>query len=370
MTLFDVKTAGRDDVVPRLAADVPPFSGKVKVEPEDFVVEEIPAYEPSGEGEHLFLWIEKRDLSGERLIAHVAKKLGVNRDDIGTAGIKDRRAVTRQYLSVPAEFDGELESLNEDGVTLLSSSRHRNKLRTGHLAGNKFDLLIRETPEGAIERAEAIASMIRQTGFPNLYGDQRFGNQGETLKLGLDLLNGVKRSSDIPRARRRFLMRLSISAVQSVLFNKVLAERMQDGLLATVLAGDVLQKRRTGGLFVAENVETEQARMQQGEVSLTGPMFGPKMLAPTGIAAGRESRVLEWIGLTRDAFTTYRDLSSGTRRPLTVIVPDLVVLTDPLGVRLQFTLPSGAYATSLLKEFLTSGPQTNATDDESPPPAE
>ena len=120
------------------------LGGRLKVRPEDFIVEEIPAYEPCGDGEHLFLWIEKRDLSAESLTTFVAKKLGIGRDAIGMAGLKDRRAITRQYLSVPARCADKVPTVESDSVKVLRSKRHRNKLHTGHLKGNRFEILLRD----------------------------------------------------------------------------------------------------------------------------------------------------------------------------------------------------------------------------------
>ena len=124
--------------LPYLTADLPGVSGRLKETPEDFLVEEIPAYEPSGEGEHLFLWIEKRDVAADQLVRHLARSLEVSRDDIGVAGLKDKRGVTRQFVSVPARAADRLEAANAEEVHVLSATRHTNKLRTGHLKGNRF----------------------------------------------------------------------------------------------------------------------------------------------------------------------------------------------------------------------------------------
>ena len=116
--------------LPQLTSDLPKFQGSLKTEPDDFLVEEIPAYEPSGEGEHLFLWIEKKDLSADRLAAVLRQELCINRNDIGTAGLKDRRAITRQFVSVPTTVAEKVEKLNADGIAVLSAIRHGNKLKT------------------------------------------------------------------------------------------------------------------------------------------------------------------------------------------------------------------------------------------------
>jgi tRNA pseudouridine13 synthase len=343
----------------RWHADLPRLVGQLKSTPEDFVVEEISAYEPAGDGEHLFLWIEKRDLAGEQMLRALSRALGIRSDDIGCAGIKDRFAVTRQWLSIPARYEARLAETTFDRLKILKTARHANKLRTGHLRGNRFSILIRDAqvaePTGAnaspIEIAEQFAERMRQRGFPNYYGDQRFGREGETLKLGFDLLAGRTSPREIPYSRRKFLLRMSLSAAQSELFNRVLAARVQDGLADSVLAGDVMEVVASGGKFVVEDPAAEQPRCDAYETVITGPMFGPKMKQPSGVPEEREARVLAEASLTHDRFQTFRDLTAGTRRPLIVRPGDFSAKPDSEGLRFEFTLPAGAYATTLLKEI-------------------
>lgn len=332
--------------------DLPGIGGVLKREPQDFIVEEIPVYQPCGEGEHLFLWVEKRDVSAEDLVAQLARSLGIGREDVGVAGLKDRRAVTRQFLSVPAACESRLTRFDVPGVRILEMARHGNKLRTGHLRGNRFDVLVRDVSPGAGAPAEAIAAVIRERGFPNYYGEQRFGVGGATEKLGLDLLAGRKTPRDIEPRRRKFLLRLSLSAAQSAVFNAVLGERLSDGLLGVVLAGDVMQVTDSGGCFVALDVPREQQRYNQRETVLTGPLFGPKMKTPTGEPALREQRVLDRFGITPQCVAAFPRLLTGARRPLVIRVDHLHIAADPAGLRFRFTLPSGVYATTLLREFM------------------
>ncbi len=332
------------------------LTGRLKVEPEDFVVEEIPAYQPCGDGEHLFLWIEKRDLAAEQLVKHVARTLGMPARDIGVAGMKDRRAVTRQWISVPAKLQDCVAQLDSPAVRVLNVVRHTNKLRTGHLRGNRFDvrlrdLQIRDHSRGMADFVAEAAAVIAATGFPNDYGEQRFGRDGETWQLGLDLLTRKKTARDIPYSRRRFLFRLALSAVQSELFNQALAARLQDGMLDTVLKGDVMEVVATGGKYIAEDVAAEQPRFESNEVVTTGPMFGPKMRQPTDEPAAREAAILAQNGLTPEAFAGFGDELSGTRRPYLIRPGDLRCEFEASTLRLQFTLPPGVYATTLLREW-------------------
>src|SRR5579871_215599 len=130
--------------LPLVTADLPGIGGRIKTVPEDFEVEEIPAYQPSGEGEHLYLWIEKRDMGAEYFARQVARRLDIAPGEVGTAGLKDRHAVTRQMVSVPGTVEDRLDRLNGEGITLLKVDRHSNKLKPGHLHGNRFRILIRD----------------------------------------------------------------------------------------------------------------------------------------------------------------------------------------------------------------------------------
>ena len=361
--------------LPFFTAELPGIGGRLKDQPDDFVVEEIPAYEPSGSGEHLYLWIEKRDLPHDMLLRRLSKLLEVSPNDIGTAGIKDRRAVTRQYLSVPNKCAARVEQLESDELHVLRAVPHGNKLRTGHLRGNRFTIVVRDVEEDAQSRANAIADSLRQSGFPNYYGEQRFGFDGQTLTLGLDLLAGRKSPRDIPFQKRKFLLRLALSSVQSNLFNQALAIRMQDRLLHTVLDGDVMEVIESGGKFVVDDVEREQARLVAGEISVTGPMFGVKMLTPNGVPAEREAHLLNESGLKLADFANYAQLLSGARRAFMVRPGELISTEVDGGMRFEFSLPTGTYATMLLREFMktseaqyeVSASQSQATNEDDLP---
>lgn len=374
--------------LPFLTADLPGVGGVLKAEPGDFVVEEIPAYAPCGEGEHLFLWIEKEDVPADGLVRHLSQTFGVPREEIGVAGLKDRRAVTRQYVSVPARVQERVSAAGTDAIRVLSATRHTNKLKAGHLKGNRFSILLRPResarvagPEGeargpgegappydsqtsgprlaglgpatrALERAEAVAARLREFGTPNYYGEQRFGIGGETADLGFALLRGEKTAKDVAPGKRKFLLRLSLSAAQSDLFNLALADRLRRGELRTVLAGDVMRKAASGGLFVAEDVPAEQARVDAGETQVTGPLFGPKMPQPRSEPAAREAALLATADLPAEAFRRYPKLTAGARRPYLIAAPDLAVSAEPDGLQCTFTLPAGAYATIVMREII------------------
>jgi tRNA pseudouridine13 synthase len=337
---------------PLLTADLPGVGGRIKVEPEDFEVEEIPAYQPSGEGEFLYLWIEKRDLGAEYFERQVARRLDLPAGEVGTAGLKDRRAVTRQMVSVPASVESRLAQLDGDGLRVLSVARHSNKLRAGHLHGNHFRILIRDARTDDVTLAP-ILTRLRARGLPNYYGVQRFGRDAETLHLGMALLRGEKTPRPV---RNPFLRKLALSAAQSALFNHYLGKRLQDGLLRTVLPGDVMAKVPFGGMFVVADVAAEQQRFDAREIVSAGPIFGRKTFAAAEEAARREAETLAEFGLGRQSFTGFGKLVQGTRRHNLVYLDDLAAAPQPAGLSLSFTLPAGSYATVLLRELMKEEP--------------
>jgi tRNA pseudouridine13 synthase len=329
-----------------LTADRPGIGGTIKQSPEDFEVEEIPAYLPVGSGDHLFLWIEKRDMGAEFFERQIAKRLDIPVGDVGTAGMKDRRAVARQWVSVPATAEAKLPHLDGEGLRVVQVSRHTNKLRPGHLHGNRFRILIRGA-DPAIDVAPII-DRLRSDGIPNYYGPQRFGRGGETVDLGLRLLRG----QPLQRRPSPFLRKLGLSAAQSLLFNDYLARRQRDGLFRTVLMGDVMGKWPAGGMFVVDIREREQQRFDARETVITGPIFGRKTFAAAGAAAEREAAVLADHGLSPRAFDGFGKLALGTRRHLQIYCDDLTDTWEPEGLRLTFSLPAGSYATVLLREVM------------------
>jgi tRNA pseudouridine13 synthase len=340
---------------PLLTADLPGVGGRIKAVPEDFEVEEVPAYPPCGEGDFMYLWVEKRDMGAEYFARQVAKRLGIPPAEVGTAGLKDRRAVTRQMVSVPADCAERLGALEGDGIRVLSTSRHTNKLKPGHLHGNRFRILIRDADPSAAGRLDPILKRLDGDGLPNFYGPQRFGRDGETVKLGLALLAGTARPPRSP-----FLRKLALSAAQSALFNHHLARRLADGLIRRVLPGDVMAKWPFGGLFVADDVPREQERFDRREAVHAGPMFGRKTFPAAGEASAREEATLADAGLARSSFNGFGKLLQGTRRHNLVYLDGLGATAEPDGVRLTFALPAGSYATVLLREVM----KTEVADEE------
>jgi tRNA pseudouridine13 synthase len=176
--------------LPYLTADQPGIGGRLKVEPEDFVVEEVPLYLPGGQGQHVYFEIEKRGLSTNAAKRKIARALGVSPHAIGYAGLKDAQAVTRQTLSIDSITPEAVEALDLPNIKILRVSRHKNKLKVGHLAGNRFIIKVRDVTEDSLTTAQTIVDTLANTGVPNFYGTQRFGNRSNTHRLGETLIRG------------------------------------------------------------------------------------------------------------------------------------------------------------------------------------
>ena len=346
--------------LPYLTADLPGTGGVLRAELEDFRVEELPAYPPTGEGEHVFAWIEKRGVNTIGAARELARALGVSERDVGSAGLKDRASVALQFLSFPPPVTpAALLAASVPGVRVLSATPHPHKLRTGHLRGNRFALVLRRLSVPADEaaaRARAVLDrLLAPPGSPNWFGEQRFGAAGNNAGAGRALLDGGGRGRRGPGPRER---RLLVSAYQSELFNRYLRRRIEGGSYARVLSGDLLSLRR-GGLFATTDPVTDQARLEAGELAPTGPMFGHKMRGPAADtdAAALEQAILDEEGIVPADFRRLGKLAPGTRRPLAIAIEDVTV--EALGddaIRIGLALPSGAYATSVLREIMKSEP--------------
>jgi tRNA pseudouridine13 synthase len=394
------------DHLPFLTRTHPGIGGQIKACPDDFVVEEIPLYQPGGDGLHTYLLVEKRGISTYHMVSRIARALGVAPDAIGYAGLKDARAVTRQFISVEGVTPEHAHSLQVEGVRVLTADRHRNKLKLGHLAGNRFTVRIRGVEATAVAVAEAVLAELSQRGVPNYFGEQRFGARDNTHRLGLTLLRGdatgfvreylgnprpderpdlqaartlvdagdyaaalarwpaglrderrilealVRADGDAGRAVRALnndLRRLALSAYQAYLFNRLLAERIDR--LGQIETGDVVFIHASGAAFVVQDAAAEQPRADRFEISPSGPLFGPKCLLAEGAPGARERALLSESGLTLETFRLTGIKMKGARRPYRVPIHDIAVRWDE-GLVLQFRLPPGSYATEVLREVM------------------
>lgn len=330
------------DRLPVVTATVPGTGGLIRQRPEDFVVEEIPAYEPAGRGSHVYLKVRKVGLTTRDLVQALASA-GVPEVNIGVAGLKDKAAVTTQWLSVPKAHAAAVDELAAlPGATILERSLHRNKLGLGHLRGNRFEITVRQALPGALQNATYAFERLAAGGAPNWFGPQRFGRFGSNAYDGWRVLRG----DTVPGGHR--LRRFFVSALQSLLFNELLAERVADGLYDTVIAGDWARKHETGGTFLVEDAAAEAPRAKALEISATIPLYGRKVKPSPGAAGEYESAVMERLGLEWQQFTSRR----GDRRSSRVLIEDPRVAGDEDALLLSFVLPKGSYATSVLREVM------------------
>ncbi|MBX5484638.1 MAG: tRNA pseudouridine(13) synthase TruD [Myxococcaceae bacterium] len=335
--------------LPLLTSDLPGTGGSLKTVPEDFEVEEIPAYAPSGEGAHLYLWIEKKGRDTQEVARALARTLGIGERDVGYAGQKDRQAVTRQYFSVPAQSEPRLPAFSLPGVRVLSARRHGNKLKNGHLRGNRFRIRIRDPKRP--EAAAPVLDRLSRVGVANFFGEQRFGRAEDNAELGRKLILGER----LARAPNAYQRKLYLSAFQAQLFNRALAERVAQGTLGKALQGDVLRREDSGGLFVCTDPAADQPRVDGWEVSPAGPMFGPKMVRAAGDVLRFEESLLAEAGVTLEDFRRGRGETEGARRPYRIRLMDAQVKQEGTDLLLTFTLPKGSYATVVLAEVMKPG---------------
>jgi tRNA pseudouridine13 synthase len=335
--------------------------GRIKESPEDFVVEEIPAYGPSGRGEHVFVRFTKRDRTTLDAVRAMARALGCDPRAAGFAGMKDRRAVTTQTLSLQAprgtpaaDVAARAQQLAIDGITVHDATPHPHKLKAGHLAGNRFAIVVRGIPEGSARDVTTALQRVGREGVPNAFGAQRFGSRGDNAERALAWLRGEESAPRDPR-----LLRLLWSSLQSAIFNAVLEQRVRDGTWLTALEGDLLKLRSSGGLFGCSDVQTDGPRAASGEVSPTGPIVGARMRWPEGRPAELERRTAAQILGGDFDFARTRSLGEGSRRALRLWVEDLrwetvkvdageVSRKPSACVRVYFVLPKGSYATTVL----------------------
>jgi tRNA pseudouridine13 synthase len=395
-----------EENLPYLTDNYPGIGGRLKVEPEDFFVEEIPLYQPSGEGQHVYVEIEKRGLSTNAAKKMIAHALNISSNAIGYAGLKDARAVTRQTLSINNVVPAIIEALNFPNIKILRVNCHQNKLKVGHLSGNRFLIRVREVTKNALPTAEAILEILTKKGVPNFFGRQRFGNRANTHLLGEMLIRknisefvaeylgrpqpqeaapaqAARQLIDVGRwaealaqwpdalsDERRVLAaivqaggqldvafraldkrskRFFVSAFQAQLFNELLADRLKS--LDQLQKGDVAYIHSKGAAFIVEDVATEQPRADRFEISPSGPLFGPKALLAEGEPGQREQAILTTRGLSKDDFRVPGLKIRGARRPYRFNLKDANVWWDD-GLLVSFELPPGAYATTVMAEIM------------------
>jgi tRNA pseudouridine13 synthase len=330
----------------------------------DFVVEEIPLYEFSGEGEHLVLHVRKKDLTTWDMISEISKFLGIKQRDIGYAGLKDKNAMTKQYISVLKIYEEKLATFTHEKIKILSTNYHNNKLRIGHLKGNRFFIRLKKvTPVAATKIIQALEN-IKLHGMPNYFGYQRFGIDGDNYIKG----RGIVEKSF--KERNHKLKKMYISAYQSHMFNLWLSRRIEISKLVEsfepseltallnmpkhdidemkkqrhlfkLIEGDTMMHYPHGRLFSFEYSADEIERFNERNVSVTGLLSGKRVKASEGQAGIIEKEydvAMSEDGARRYAWVFPEDIEANYRE-------------EEAWIELHFTLPKGSYATVLIEEI-------------------
>jgi tRNA pseudouridine13 synthase len=322
----------------------------MRVEPEDFRVDERPLYLPCGEGEHLYVKVTKRLLSTPDLIRKISSTVGVKVQGIGTAGLKDARAVTTQMISLHGVTMDGLSRLKIDEQILAIEvlGRHRNRLRPGHHAGNRFQLVIRDVNAGAKEVLPIVLEELSRRGVPNYFGPQRQGKSGENYQVGAALLTDSAKREKMSRAKRMWYL----NTFQSYLFNRILARRLDR--IDRILVGDWAMKMDNGACFLVEDAQKEQARADRFDISPTGILFGSRVSWASGEPGEIERLVVEDSGSTREGLVDAARACGfrGERRSFRIPLAELDWTLNGSDLTLLFFLPPGAYATSVLRELM------------------
>lgn len=323
----------------------PQAEGVIRSCPEDFIVEEIPRIHPEGEGSHLWLWVEKRSANTDWAAKQLASAASCSPRDVGYAGLKDRHAITRQWFSVPLSETtrSALEHVAIEGVKILENRRHTRKLKRGTLNGNRFHLTLRQF-SGDVGETTRRLEQIRTAGVPNYFGPQRFGHQGRNIEKGIRLLQQRAR---LQRNKRS----IYLSALRSFLFNHVLAERVRRSNWNVIIDGDLAMLDGTQSVFPCESPDADiEDRVRRLDIHPTGPMPGEKGSQPTGFAAETEQAILgNWPQVT-EVLENQRVQAS--RRALRLFPAGLKWSFEGDELKMQFVLPPGTYATTVLREVL------------------
>jgi tRNA pseudouridine13 synthase len=393
--------------LPYLTGGLAGIGGLIKQELADFRVEEIPLYEASGEGTHVYFRVVKAGIPTPAAVERIAKYMGVSPGDIGVAGLKDAVAVTTQRMSLEHADEAKLAAYRDPQMQVTWTGRHTNKLRPGHLAGNRFRIRIREVRPDSLPAARAILEVLQGRGVPNYFGPQRFGARGDTDLLGRALVKGeldefvaillgrgtAEDPPDCRAARDAFdtgfygraldcwprhyaderralatykrkskagpavaavdkrMKRLYVSAFQSAIFNDVLSRRLES--IDRVLVGDLAQKLDSGGVFTVADAEVEQPRASRFEISPTGPIVGYRSHLADGEPGRAEREAVAARGVDLEDFRRVGPLRvKGSRRALRFRIEEVSLEPMADGLELSFVAPPGCYATVVLREIM------------------
>ena len=332
---------------------------------DDFIVTEIPLYDFTGSGEHLILKVRKKDLTTWDMLNDIASFVGCRSRDIGYAGLKDKNAMTIQYISIHRKFEEKLNSFSHDKIKILETTYHNNKIKIGHLKGNKFFIRLKRVQNIDKIKLESALAKIATYGMANYFGFQRFGIDGDNYLKGKQIVEGSLKE------KNRKLKQMFINAYQSYLFNNWLSNRIELsklidgfepkelvnklGLLESIiktlkaqkhpfkiLNGDIMHHYPYGKIFYVENLASEVEK------------FIAKDRVPTGLLCGKKVK----LSLV-DAFIFEKNYNismqeQGARR-FAWIFPSNIrseYKEEKNWFELSFELPKGSYATEFIAELI------------------
>lgn len=332
---------------------------------DDFVVNEVPLYEFSNEGEHLILKLRKKDLATWDAIEILANYLQCSTREFGYAGLKDKNAMTVQHISIHRKYEDALKSFNHENIKILETTYHNNKIKIGHLKGNNFFIRLKRVGLVEKQKIEEAFSKIAVFGMPNYFGFQRFGIDGENYKKGKQIVEGTLKE------RNRNLKQMFINAYQSYLFNSWLSKRIEISKLIEafepkeifeklnlpldevkrakkqphpfkILTGDLLSHYPFGKIFIIDDLETESQK------------FFEKDRVPTGLLCGKRVKKSEGLSYEIEKDFEVQMSEDGARRFAFVFPENLQsnYKEDKNHMELSFYLPKGSYATELIAEIL------------------
>ena len=319
----------------------PEVQTEFKSEPEDFIVTEKLGFELTGEGENLFLLIEKRQLNTQQVCEYLAKFFGKRLRDIGYAGLKDKQSISRQWFSVQMNVkqSPDLSDLGTENIKLLQYKRHGKKLKVGVLAANGFDIRLRNVTD--FEELQSRLTKVRDSGAPNYFGDQRFGFKGNNLNWANRMVSGEQ-------IRDKKIKGFAISAIRSFLFNEVVSKRLEDSMFSTPLTGEVYLLAGSNSFFSQPMDDQIFKRLMDKDILLSAPLFGAGELATSEAALELEKGVArlhkDWITLLEQQGLKQE------RRAIKLSPENMEWQTDDKDMVVSFDLPAGCFATSILRE--------------------
>ncbi|WP_425482114.1 tRNA pseudouridine(13) synthase TruD [Budvicia diplopodorum] len=336
----------------------PTASGVLKASPEDFCVREDLGFEPDGEGEHVLVYLRKTGCNTQFVADHLARFAKIPARSVSYAGLKDRHAVTEQWfcLQMPGKETPDFSTFELEGCEILNTDRHLRKIRIGTLRGNSFSLTLRHISDS--EQVESRLQSIKLFGVPNYFGEQRFGHNGNNITQAERWAKNEIRVNE--RNKRSFYL----SAARSAMFNHIASSRIEQGLHKKVLAGDAMQLTGRGSWFVAqpEELDALQQRLDDGELQVTAPLPGDRELGTKDQTLAFEQQILSEYQTLMSLVT--RERVENARRAV-LLMPQHMQWSwsDSQTLSLNFWLPSGCFATSVVRELMLTGGMGNVAEE-------